>query len=122
MALEAASLPTALWLPPCVAALPAGPLSLFTPSYFLDSCFSPLCWLHILRSMLSALLLLLAVLSLRTDHSTCFSSSFSTSLMSLFALRSHDSCRGTWEDWGELWGGCQSCFQHLGCWVPGLGC
>lgn len=82
---------------------------------------SPLGWLLILRSMLSALLLLLAALSLRSDHSACSSSSFSTSLMSLFALRSRDSCRGTWEGCGEQRGGHQPSSRDLGCWALGLG-
>lgn len=84
---------------------------------------SPLGWLLILRSMLSALLLLLlAALSLRTDRSACSSSSFSTSLMSLFALRSRDSCQGTREGCEEQRGGHQPSSRDLGCWALGLGC
>jgi len=73
--------------------------------------------------MLSALLLLLlTVLSPRTDHSACSSSSFSTSLMSLFAPRSRDSCRGTREGCGEQWGGQRPRCRGLGCWALALGC
>lgn len=97
----------------------------FHPPRCFPGTLSPLGWLLIPRSMLSTpllLLLLLAALSLRRDRSACSSSSFSTSLMSLFALRSRDSCRGSWEGRGEQRGGHQPSSRGLGCWALGLGC
>lgn len=113
-------LPAPLWPSPLPAASWTPRPS--HPQLFSGQSFLSLWWLHILRSMLSALLLLLAVLSLRTDHSACSSSSFSTTLMSLFALRSRDSCRGTWEDCGKRWEGHQPSSRDFGCWEVGLGC